>query len=142
MKRAERNRVATDLGLIKLHSEAIVDSMWGRFVEAEDGYIYVAAGNHKTYEADSWIFRVDPRRRTSEIAVSVSDTLGRRAAPTAVGEAKVEVAEAVQHQLGHAPRAQLVEMRIVLHPLRVVRVLTRLQVKVEEAGPLVAELAQ
>ena len=49
-----------DIGLIALSDDFLVNSMWGNILQAEDGYIYIAAGNHATFGGEVWLFRFDP----------------------------------------------------------------------------------
>lgn len=78
-----------DIGLIPLSDDFLVNSMWGNILPAEDGYIYIAAGNHATFGGEVWLFRFDPATDRMRIQASLSDILGVRAATTAVGESKI-----------------------------------------------------
>lgn len=78
-----------DIGLIPLSEEYLVNSMWGNILLADDGFIYIAAGNHATIGGEVWLFRFDPRTDEMRLQVALSDVLGVRAASTAVGESKI-----------------------------------------------------
>ena len=80
---------AADMGLIPLSSAELVHSMWGNILLADDGYIYVSAGNHETFNAKAGLFRFDPVCETVEPVCRLSECIGHRAGTSAVGDSKI-----------------------------------------------------
>jgi hypothetical protein len=78
-----------DIGLIPLSDEHLVHSVWGNMLLAEDGALYISAGNHETFHARTWLFRMNPRSREVRMSLDIQKVLGIHSSTYAVGDSKV-----------------------------------------------------
>jgi len=78
-----------EIGLIPLAEEHLVNSMWGNILLAEDGYLYISAGNHETFHSRTWLYRMNRLDRCIQPCLDLQKVFGKHADTFAVGDSKI-----------------------------------------------------